>query len=132
MLHSSANAPPIEAGAENDAKGYVSRAKLALRFDDKKKALILETPGGNRLTLSDDTGGVLIEDQNGNSIKLSSDGIALTSAKAVEVKAKTDLKGEGMNVEIKGSVGATVKGSSTAEISSSGSLTVKGSMVMIN
>ena len=54
MLHSSAKAPPIEPTADNDEKGYVSRSKIALRFDDKKKVAILETPGGNRLTLSDD------------------------------------------------------------------------------
>ena len=48
------------------------------------------------------------------------------------LKAKTDLKAEAMNAEIKATSGAKVKGSGTAEISSSGKLTVKGSMVMIN
>lgn len=125
MLHSSAKAPPITPTDDNDEKGYVSRSKVALRFDDKKKVAILETPGGNRLTLSDDDGGIKLEDQNGNSIVLNKDGIALTSdKKAVTIKAKSDLKAEAMNAEI--------KGGSTAEISSNGKLTVKGSMVMIN
>ncbi|MES1254884.1 MAG: type VI secretion system tip protein VgrG [Acidobacteriota bacterium] len=125
MLHSSAKAPPITPTDDNDEKGYVSRSKVALRFDDKKKVAILETPGGNRLTLSDDDGGIKLEDQNGNSIVLNKDGIALTSdKKAVTIEA--------MNAEIKAKSGATVKGGSTAEISSSGKLTVKGSMVMIN
>jgi Rhs element Vgr protein len=133
MLHSSAKAPPITPTDDNDEKGYVSRSKLALRFDDKKKVAVLETPGGNRLTLSDDDGGVKLEDQNGNSIVLNKDGIALTSEKkAVAIKAKSDLKVEAMNAEIKATSGATVKGSSKAEISSNGQLTVKGSMVMIN
>jgi Rhs element Vgr protein len=133
MLHSSAKAPPITPTDENDQKGYVSRSKVALRFDDKKKVAILETPGGNRLTLSDADGGIKLEDQNGNSIVMSKDGIALTSdKKAVTIKAKSDLKAEAMNAEIKATSGATVKGSSKAEISSSGQLTVKGSMVMIN
>ena len=133
MLHSSAKAPPITPTDDNDEKGYVSRSKVALRFDDKKKVAILETPGGNRLTLSDDDGGVTLEDQNGNSIVLSKDGIALTSGKkAVTIKAKSDLKIEAMNADIKATSGATVKGSSKTEISSSGQLTVKGSMVMIN
>jgi uncharacterized protein involved in type VI secretion and phage assembly len=133
MLHSSAKAPPITPTDDNDEKGYVSRSKVVLRFDDKKKAAIVETPGGNRLTLSDDDGGIKLEDQNGNSIVLNKDGIALTSdKKAVTIKAKSDLKAEAMNAEIKATSGATVKGSSKAEISSSGKLTVKGSMVMIN
>jgi Rhs element Vgr protein len=133
MLHSSAKAPPITPTDDNDEKVYVSRSKVALRFDDKKKVAILETPGGNRLTLSDDDGGIKLEDQNGNSIVMNSDGIALTSdKKAVTIKAKSDLKAEAMNAEIKATSGATVKGSSQAEISSSGQLTVKGSMVMIN
>jgi Rhs element Vgr protein len=133
MLHSSAKAPPIEPTADNDEKGYVSRSKIALRFDDKKKVAILETPGGNRLTLSDDEGGIVLEDQNGNSIVLGKDGIALTSSKkAVTLKAKTNLKVESLNAEIKASSGVKVKGNGTAEISSSGKLTVKGSLVMIN
>ncbi len=133
MLHSSAKAPPITPTDENDEKGYVSRNKVALRFDDKKKVAILETPGGNRLTLSDDDGGIKLEDQNGNSIVLNKDGIVLTSdKKAVTIKAKSNLKVEAMNAEIKATSSATIKGSSNAEISSSGKLTVKGSMVMIN
>jgi Rhs element Vgr protein len=133
MLHSSAKAPPITPTDDNDEKCYVSRSKLALRFDDKKKAVILETPGGNRLTLSDDDGGIRLEDQNGNSIVLSKDGIALTSdKKAVTIKAKSDFKAEAMNAEVKATAGATIKGGGSAEISSSGRLTVKGSMVMIN
>ena len=133
MLHSSLKAPPIEPTADNDEKGYVSRSKIALRFDDKKKVAILETPGGNRLTLSDDKGGIVLADQNGNSIVLGKDGIALTSSKkSVTLKAKTDLKVESLNAEIKASSGVKVKGSGTAEISSSGKLTVKGSLVMIN
>jgi uncharacterized protein involved in type VI secretion and phage assembly len=126
MLHSSANAPPIDETSDNDEKGYVSRSKIALRFDDKKKVAILETPGGNRLTLSDDKGGIMLEDQNGNSITMNSDGIALASSKkAVKVKAKTDFKVEATgNAEIKGTQGLTIK--------AGGSLTVKGSTVMIN
>jgi Rhs element Vgr protein len=133
MLHSSAKPPPITPTDDNDEKGYVSRSKVALRFDDKKKVAILETPGGNRLILSDEDGGVMIEDQNGNSIVLNKDGIALTSdKKAVKIKAKSDLKAEATNAEIKATSGAKVNGGSQAEISSSGKLTVKGSMVMIN
>jgi Rhs element Vgr protein len=133
MLHSSAKAPPITPTDENDEKVYVSRSKVALRFDDKKKVAILETPGGNRLTLSDDDGGIKLEDQNGNSIVMNKDGIALTSdKKAVTIKAKSNLKAEAMNAEIKATSGATIKGSSNAEISSSGKLTVRGSMVTIN
>jgi Rhs element Vgr protein len=133
MLHSSAKAPPITPTDDNDQKGYVSRSKMALRFDDKKKVAILETPGGNRLTLSDEDGGITLQDQNGNAIVMSKDGIALKSdKKAVTIKAKSDLKIEATNAEIKATGGATVKGSSKAEISSSGQLTVKGSTVMIN
>ena len=74
-----------------------------------------------------------LEDQNGNTIVLDKDGITLKSGKkAVTVKATTDFKAEGANAEISATSGVKVKGSGTAEISSSGSTTVKGSMVMIN
>lgn len=132
MLHSSAKAPPFDPTADNDQKGYVSRSGITLRFDDKDKIVVLETPGGNRITLSDKDGSLVLEDKNGNKLAMDKDGIALTSVKAVSVKAKTDLKAEAGNVEMKASIGLKVKGTSQAEISSSGALTVKGAMVMIN
>ena len=74
----------------------------------------------------------MLKDKNGNSITLNGKGILIESKKAVKLKAQRDLKADAANAEIKASIGAKVKGSSKAEISSSGSLTVKGSIVMIN
>lgn len=132
MLHSSAKPPPIEATEDNHQKTYVSRSGISLLFDDDQKVVTLETPGGNSLSLSDEDKGIAIQDQNGNKIVLNGDGIAITSAKAVEIKAKTALKVEATNAQIKASAGLTAQGTGSAEISSSGTLTVKGGMVMIN
>jgi hypothetical protein len=60
------------------------------------------------------------------------DGITIESAKDFQVKAKGDFKAEGMNASMKGSTELKVEGGSTAELSSSGSTSVKGSMVQIN
>jgi Rhs element Vgr protein len=132
MLHSSAKAPPLVATDDNHQKAYFSRSGISLLFDDDKKVVTLETPGGNRLSLSDDDGGILFEDQNGNKLVLNGDGIALTSAKKLALKAKTDLKAEAANAEIRASASLKVQAIGTAKISSSGTLTVKGAMVMIN
>jgi uncharacterized protein involved in type VI secretion and phage assembly len=132
MCHSSSNAAPIPATDDNDEKGYVSRTKIKIQFDDNKKALLIETPGGNRLTMSDEDKKVKIEDQNSNSITMDQDGIKIESAKALELKAATDFKAEGLNSTIKGSSQLKAEGGSAAEFSSSGSTSVKGSIVQIN
>ena len=54
MCHSSAKPAPEPAKDDNHVKGYVSRSKMKLTFDDDKKVVVLETPAGNKLTLSDD------------------------------------------------------------------------------
>lgn len=132
MLHSSAKPPPIEATEDNHQKTYLSRSGISLLFDDDKKVVTLATPGGNSLVLSDDDGGITLQDQNGNQIVLNSDGIAFTSAKELALKAKTDLKADAVNAELKASASLKAQGSASGEISSSGTLTVKGAMVMIN
>ena len=101
-------------------------------FDDDKKKLVIETPGGNRLTLSDEDGAARLEDQNGNALVLDGNGIALKSAKEISLKADMDLKAEGLNVELKASASLKAEGSASGELSSSGTLTVKGSLVQIN
>lgn len=132
MLHSSAKAPPLEATEDNHQKTYVSRSGIALLFDDDQKVVSLVTPGGNTLTLSDADSGIVLEDQNGNKLTMNQDGIELSSAKELKLIAKTDLKGEAMNTELKASVGLKAAGTASAEVTSSGTMTVKGSLVQIN
>ncbi|MBN8738022.1 MAG: hypothetical protein BGP24_02430 [Lysobacterales bacterium 69-70] len=133
MLHSSRKAPPLTATADNNQKAYVSRSGLTLKFDDDKKALTLETPGGNRIVLSDDDGGITIEDQNGNKLVLGKDGVVIESAKkAVTVTAKTQWEAKGNTIAFEAQTSLEAKAQGKAEVSSSGNLTLKGSMVMIN
>jgi len=94
MLHSSAKAAPLAPSNDNHVKGYTSRSGIALTFDDEKKSLTLATPAGNTLVLDDQSGGITISDSNGNKIVLSASGIAIESAKAVSVKANTEMKFE--------------------------------------
>ncbi|HSK33147.1 MAG TPA: type VI secretion system tip protein VgrG [Propionicimonas sp.] len=132
QCHSSAKPAPETATDDNHLKGYVSRSKLKLTFDDDKKVVVLETPEGNKLTLSEDAKSVSLADQNGSSITLDDGGITLTSSKDITLKASGDLKVEGTNVEFKASASFKAEGQSGADLKSSGTLTVKGSLVQIN
>jgi Rhs element Vgr protein len=139
MLHSSAKATPEPLSDDNNKKGYTSREKLLLTFDDEKKVIHLETPGGNTLSLTDDDSGITMKDQNDNKIVLSPDGISIESAKNLTLKATADVKVEGVNVEIKASAGLKASGSGTAElkgasttVEGSAVLTLNGGMVKIN
>jgi Rhs element Vgr protein len=132
QCHSSAKPAPETAKDDNNLKGYVSRSKLKLTFDDDKKVVVLETPEGNKLALSEDGKKVSLEDQNGSSITLDDGGITLKSAKDITLKASGDLKVEGTNVEFKAQSNFKAEGQSGADLKSSGTLTVKGSLVQIN
>jgi uncharacterized protein involved in type VI secretion and phage assembly len=132
MLHSSKKVPPLTAEDANDKKGYRSREGIELLFDDKKKLVKLATPGGNSLVLDDEAGSVVLTDKTGNTLTMDSKGITLKSKKAVKLVAETDLEAKGMKVNLEAQTGFTAKGSATAEVSSTGSLTLKGSVVMIN
>ena len=85
------DAPPesIDSGGENNIKQIRSRNGVTLTFDDAsgQEQLILETPGGQRLTLKDGPGAVEIVDSNGNSVKLETSGITVTASAQVKVEA---------------------------------------------
>lgn len=132
QCHSSAKPAPETAKDDNHIKGYVSREKLKLTFDDDKKVVVLETPGGNKLTLSDDDKAASLVDQNGNKVTLDDGGITLESAKDLTLKASGDVKLEGTNVESKAKSNFKAEGQSGADVKSSGTLTIKGSLVQIN
>lgn len=132
MLHSSTKAAPFEAADTNPQKGYMSREKLQLLFDDELKVIHLETPGGNKMDITDDGKGFLLEDQNGNKLTMNADGISLESAKDIILKATGDVKIEGINVEAKASANFKAEGSGGAEVSTSAIAVLKGSLVQIN
>jgi Rhs element Vgr protein len=148
MLNSSAKPAPLTAANTNQEKGYVSREKMKMIFNDGKKSFTLETPAGNKIILNEDEKLVQIEDQNGNKIKMEQNRVSIESAQALKIKAGTDLTIEAVNITISPSAnfsvgaggGAEMKlgsGSAslkapTAKIEGSGMTEIKGGLVKIN
>lgn len=132
MLNSSALPAPITAADDNHEKGYVSRSKMKMIFNDEKKSINIETPGGHKIIIDEDQKKIELEDMNGNKISMSEDGIIIESIKDIKMKASGDVKMEGTNMNVKGSAQTKVEGGSGAEISSGGTTNVKGSMVNLN
>lgn len=130
MCHSSAKPAPEAAKDDNHHKGYVSREKLKLSFDDEKKIIGLETPAGNKFTMSEDAKGITLEDQNGNKITLDDSGIKIESVKDLILKASKDVKLSGTNTEFSAKAAFKATGTSSAEVSSP-STTIKGSATAV-
>ncbi len=132
MLHSGKHPAPEPASDDNHKKGYQSREKLKLVFDDEKKTVTLETPGGNKLLISEDEKKIHLEDQNGNKLIMDSNGIVIESIKDVVFKAATDLKAEAQQVDFKGSTNVKLAGPSGSELTLSTTADLKGPIVNIN
>lgn len=133
MCNSSENPAPIVAADDNHEKGFQTRSKMKMIFNDEKKSYTLETPAGNKFIISEDEKKIHMEDQHGNKITMNQDGIKLESIKDIILKAATNLKAEaGTDVNIEGSSGAKLKGGASAEISAGGSTKIAGGTVQIN
>ncbi len=147
-LYSSTNTPPYEITSDNYTKAIVTKNKLKIEMDDENKITNIETPGGNKITISDEAKSILLSDQNSNTAELNSDGISLYSPKDIKISSdsKITLEGSGgitldsdsditisgMNIDQEASASLTAKGSASAEFSASGNTTIKGALVMIN
>jgi Rhs element Vgr protein len=132
MLNSSSKPAGFTAADDNNEKGFVTRSGMKLVFDDDKISFTIETPAGNSLVLSDDEKGILMTDENKNSIEFSKDGITIKSGKDLILEAKGDVKVKGVNVSQKASAKFSAEGSSGADIKTDAIASVKGSLVKIN
>lgn len=132
MLNSSSKPAPFTPSDDNHEKGFVTRSKMKLIFNDDKKSILLQTPAGKEITLDEDQQKIIIKDENDNKLEMSSDGITIESCKDIILKATGDIKADGINVEMKGSGNFKAEGSGGAKLSSSGTTDVKGSLVNIN
>lgn len=133
MLHSSAKPAPLTGSDDNHEKVYQSRSKMRIYLDDDKKILLFETPAGNKITLSEEDKALEIEDQNGNKIEMTDSGIKIEAAKALELKAGTEIKMEsGTAFEVKGGTELKMEGSAGVELTSTAMTKIKGSIIHLN
>lgn len=132
MLNSSAKPTPFTAADDNHEKGWQTRSGMKMVFNDEKSSYLLETPAGKKMSVDDDDDAMVMEDQHGNKIIMDSNGITIEASQNLVLKAQSDVQVEGLNINQKASVGLKCEGSSTAEISASGQVVVKGGIVQIN
>lgn len=85
------DAPPdsMDGAGNNYRKVLRSRNGVKVTMDDTdgQEKFIAETPGGQKITLTDGPGAIEIVDSNGNSIKLETSGITLTASAKVTINA---------------------------------------------
>ncbi|EXI67915.1 MAG: Rhs element Vgr protein [Candidatus Accumulibacter adjunctus] len=90
-LWNGSDQPPdsMDGGGNNYRKVLRSRNGVKLTLDDQdgQEKMILETPGGQKVTLKDGPGAIEIEDSNGNSVKLESSGITVNASAKVTINA---------------------------------------------
>lgn len=77
MLNSSALPAPLTPSNDNHQKGYTSRSGMKLHFDDEKKSVLVETPAGNTVLVSEESTSITIKDQQNNKVVLDSNGITV-------------------------------------------------------
>ena len=130
-LHSSLNTPPLAPADDNYKKGFTSRTGITWIIDDDKKEILMTTPGGNKLTISDDAQGMVLEDMNQNKITLSPQGIKIETPTKLELAAAQLVFG-GTSVAISADGSAELKANGSMKVQASGVVEIKGAIVNIN
>jgi Rhs element Vgr protein len=101
---------------DNYDKVLITKKGMKWAWNDDKGTHEISTPNGNKILIADDEHSITIEDEHSNKIVLNDSGINLTGSKDIVIKANANVKIEGAAVEL----------------TASGNLTLKGSMVLIN
>ena len=97
-LWSKTSLPPETIGTNNDKKVLRSRngVKLTLEDQNGRESFMVETPGGQKVTLQDGPGSLEISDSNGNSVRLEASGITVTASAKVTITASQVAVSAGM------------------------------------
>ncbi|HLK27335.1 MAG TPA: type VI secretion system tip protein VgrG [Puia sp.] len=139
MLHSSAKAAPITAQDANNEKGFTTRSKMHVSFNDDTKTITIDTPAGNSITLDESGTKIEIKDQSSNKITMDTSGIKLESPMNIEVKAGVDLTLSagaslsigGVSLSVKADADVSIEGA-ISKLSAQGITEITGSIVKIN
>src|ERR1700739_435845 len=88
-LWSNTSPPPEKMDTNNNKKVVRSRNGVKITLDDQNghENFIVETPGGQKITLKDGPGALEITDSNGNSVKLETNGVSVNASAKVTINA---------------------------------------------
>jgi len=88
-LWNTTNPPPQTMDANNNKKVLRSRngVKITLDDHDGQESFLVETPGGQTITMKDGPGSIEITDSNGNFVKLEPCGITVNASAKVTIQA---------------------------------------------
>lgn len=131
MVHSSAKPSPIDPEEPNDKKGYVSRSEIKITIHDGDKSIVIETPGGRKLTMDDTAGIVQVEDASGNVLTMDDSGIILDSPMEITLKAGSTISFAAPEIAIKADANLSAEASAGLSFKSNGTTDVEGAMVNI-
>ena len=139
MLNSSAKPAPLQASDDNNEKGFFTRSKMRIHFNDSTKTITIDTPAGNSIQLDEAGTKIEIKDQNNNKVTMNTSGISVESPQNIEIKAGVNLTlSAGATLSI-GGASLSVKADGNCEIqgamsklSASGITEISGSLVKIN
>jgi Rhs element Vgr protein len=139
MLHSSNKPAPIDAKDVNHEKGFTTRSKMHLSFNDDKKTINIDTPAGNSIVLDEAGTKIEITDQNSNKITMNSSGIKIESPLNIDIKAGavltlaagTSLAISAPSLSVKADADVSIEGA-MAKLNAQGVTTISGSIVKIN
>jgi uncharacterized protein involved in type VI secretion and phage assembly len=95
-------APAAVDGENNYDKVLCAKngVKITLHDEKDKERLVLETPGGRKVTLSDDSKAITIEDKAGNSVKIEDSGITVNSAGELKLVASSTATIQGSTLKV--------------------------------
>lgn len=126
MMNSAHYPAPLKPSNDNHEKGYVSRTEMKMIFNDDKKTIQIETPAGNKLSLTEEDSAIKLEDQNGNTFIMDGDGFKIESQKDIKVSAMG-------NYDLSDSAGNSIKmEASGITIQAAAKLSLGGAQIEIN
>jgi len=139
MLHSSAKPAPLKAQDVNNEKGFTTRSKMHIQFDDSKKSITIDTPAGNKIVVDESQQKIEITDQSSNKVTLVPQGITLQSPANIDIKAGAVLTlsaGASLSIgapalSMKADASVSIEGA-TAKLASQGPNVISGLPVLIN
>lgn len=130
---------PIPEKDANDEKGFTTRSKMHISFNDKTNTITIDTPSGNSIKLDEKGKNIVIVDQSNNKITMQPSGISLESPKNIDIKAGavltlsggTSLSVGAPSVSVKADADVSISGA-TAKLAGQGPTEITGLPVKIN